>query len=72
MDKLIKAVAKAYKVTASSLTQPQQGIREANMPRKYVMYVGQQAGYPLKELADAFSVNPMGTISHALTHVRQF
>lgn len=71
MGKLVSVVAKVYKVTELSLTQPQQGIRQANMPRKVAMYIGQQVGYGLKELADAFSVNHVGTISHALTHVRQ-
>lgn len=35
------------------------------------MYIGQQVGYRLKELADAFAVAHVGTISHALTQVRQ-
>ena len=35
------------------------------------MYLGQQVGYGLQELADVFSVNHVGTISYALTHVRQ-
>ena len=35
------------------------------------MYLGQQVGYRLKELADAFAVAHVGTISHALTQVRQ-
>ena len=32
------------------------------------MYIGQQVGYRFKELADAFAVAHVGTISHALTH----
>lgn len=35
------------------------------------MYLGQQVGYRLKELVDAFAVAHVGTISHALTQVRQ-
>lgn len=35
------------------------------------MYLGQQVGYRLKELVDAFAVAHVGTISHTLTQVRQ-
>ncbi len=68
---IVKATAQAYKVTVASITHPQQGIRRANIPRKYAMYIGQQVGYPLKALAAAFAVTHVGTISHALAHVRQ-
>jgi hypothetical protein len=71
IGQIVKATAKAYKVTVASITQPQQGIKQANRPRKYAMYIGQQVGYRLKELADAFAVAHVGTISHALTQVRQ-
>lgn len=71
IGRIVKATAKAYKVPVASVTQPQQGIKQANRPRKYAMYIGQQVGYRLKELADAFAVAHVGTISHALTHVRQ-
>lgn len=71
IGRIVKATAKAYKVTIASITQPQQGIKQANRPRKYAMYIGQQVGYRLNELADAFAVAHVGTISHALTHVRQ-
>jgi len=72
IGQIVKATAKAYKVTVTSITQPQQGIQHANKPRKYAMYLGQQVGYRLKELADAFGVAHVGTISHAVTQVRQW
>ena len=68
---IVKATAKAYKVTVASIARSQQGIKQVNRPRKYAMYIGQQVGYQLKELADAFTVAHVGTISHALTQVRQ-
>jgi len=71
IGRIVKATAKAYKVTVASIAQPQPGIKQANRPRKYAMYIGQQAGYRLKELAGAFAVAHVGTISHALTQVRQ-
>ena len=71
ITRIVKAISKAYKVSLSSLVRPQQGVRHANRPRKYAMYIGQQVGYSLKELAEAFAVTHVGTISHALTHVRQ-
>lgn len=71
IGQIVQATAKAYKVTVASIAQPQQGIRQTNRPRKYAMYIGQQVGYRLKELADAFAVAHVGTISHALTQVRQ-
>lgn len=71
IERIVKAVAKAYKVTVASVARPQSGIKQTNRPRKYAMYIGQQVGYPLKELADAFAVTHVGTVSHALAHVRQ-
>lgn len=71
ITRIVKAISKAYKVSVPSLVRPQHGVRQANRPRKYAMYIGQQVGYSLKELAEAFAVTHVGTISHALTHVRQ-
>lgn len=70
IERVIRVVADTCKVDAARIAARQHGRQSANMPRKLAMYAGQQAGYKLQELADAFSVSNPGTVSNAISHVK--
>jgi chromosomal replication initiation ATPase DnaA len=62
---------KTYSIPLEQIQKPQIGVRSSNLPRKYAMYLAQQVGYQLQEIAQTFGVNHTGSVSHALTDVRQ-
>ena len=68
---VMRRVAKTYKLPLAQIRDAQMGARGANLPRKYAMYLAQQVGYQLREIAEEFGVNHTGSISHALTDVRK-
>ncbi len=68
---IMQSVSTHYKIPFEQIQKPQIGVRSSNLPRKYAMYLAQQVGYRLQEIGEAFGVNHTGSVSHALTDVRQ-
>ena len=69
--RIMKCISKHYKIPLAHIQTPQIGTRSQNLPRKYAMYLAQQVGYQLSEIAQAFGVQHRGSVSNALTDVRK-
>ena len=67
---VMRPVAKTYNLPLAQIKNAQVGVRSANLPRKYAMYLAQQVGYQLREIAEGFGVNHTGSVSNALADVR--
>lgn len=70
IQRVMRVVSKRYHIPIARVQEAQVGIRGANLPRKYAMYLAQQVGYQLMDIAQAFGVNHTGSVSNALSDVR--
>ena len=72
IEAIIDEVSRYFKVTRAQISTRKQGQQQRNMARKIAMYLCQQCGaHTLSEIANAFGVSHEGSVSNAISEIRQ-
>jgi len=72
MNDVVKGVAKYFKVKESKILNVVKGPQSVNEPRKLAMYLCQElTSARLTDIAHLFSLNHIGSVSHATHQIRQ-
>lgn len=72
VDQVLKTISEVFRVEVSTIKNKQQGRQKENIARKVAYYVVQlTCDLKLKEIMEIFSVGHIGTVSNAISDVKQ-